>query len=156
MAKVSTAVLEEGKETLTRIYRAAGIRVQWSTAGADFIVTIRFPPHPEAVRNSRYALGYAPHDSTGRGHLAFVLADRTEATARGLGVAHYVVLGIAMAHEVAHLLMPYAGHSPSGIMRNDWTPSDYLRASLGQLRFTKEQAQLMREALAAMHRGSPP
>ena len=61
-----------------------------------------------------------------------------------------------MAHEVAHLLMPSVAHAPSGIMRNDWTPSDYRRASLGQLRFTEEQAQLMREAIAASHGGSPP
>ena len=116
MAKVSTGVLEEGKATLTRIYQAAGIRVQWSTAGADFIVTIRFPPHPEAVRNSRFALGYAPHDSTGRGHLAFVLADRIEATARGLGVAHHA--GVWHRHGAR-------GRAPADALRGAFSERDH-------------------------------
>jgi len=155
MAKISVTVLEEAKLTLTLIYQAAGIHVQWNTATADFTAILRPPPHPEAMRNSRFALGYAPHNPTERGHLAYVLADRTEAMARGLGVPHHLVLGMTMAHEVAHLLLPNNGHSPSGIMRDSWTQSDYKKAGLGQLFFTKEQARLMRDALAAVRLRAP-
>jgi hypothetical protein len=75
--------------------------------------------------------------------------------ARGLGVPHHLVLGMTMAHEVAHLLLPNNGHSPSGIMRDSWTQSDYKKAGLGQLFFTKEQARLMRDALAAVRLRAP-
>ena len=108
------------------------------------------------MRHSRFALGYAPRDSTERGHLAYVLADRTEATASGHGVPHHLVLGMTMAHEVAHLLLPDNAHSRSGIMRYNWTRSDFEKARLGQLLFSKDQARLMRDALAATRRGSPP
>ena len=57
MAKISVTVLEEAKLTLTLIYQAAGIHVQWNTATADFTAILRPPPHPEAMRNSRFALG---------------------------------------------------------------------------------------------------
>ena len=107
MAEVSTAVLAEAKETLTRIYQAAGIRVEWNTTGADFTIIVRRPPHPDAVRDSAFALGYAPGAKGERGHLAFVFADRVETTASGLGVPFHLVLGMTMAHEVAHLLLPY-------------------------------------------------
>ena len=155
VAEVSTAVLAEAKETLTRIYQAAGIRVEWNTTGAGFTVILRRPPHPDAVRDSVFALGYAPGAKGERGHLAFVLADRVESTASGLGVPFHLVLGMTMAHEVAHLLLPYNSHSRDGIMRNDWTQSDYQKARLGYLFFTDGQAKLMRDAPAATHRGSP-
>ena len=63
---------------------------------------------------------------------------------------------MTMAHEIAHLLLPDASHSPSGIMRDSWTPSDYRKARFGQLFFTTDQARLMRDALAVIHSGSPP
>jgi len=155
MARIPATVLDEGKETLRRIYHAAGIRVEWNTTGAHFTVIIRSPPHPEALRNSRSALGYAPGSSTERGRLAVVLADRTKATASGLSVPHHVVLGMTMAHEVGHLLLPYNAHARTGIMRDDWTPSDYQRARLGILLFTEQEGRLMREALAAVRLQTP-
>ena len=54
-----------------------------------------------------------------------------------------------MAHEVAHLLLPYESHSVDGIMRSAWNASDYWKARLGQLLFTDEEAQLMRDRLSA-------
>ncbi len=155
LAEVSTAVLAEARETLTRIYRAAGIRVEWNTTAADVTIIVRRPPHPDAVRDSAFALGYAPGTKGERGHLAYVLADRVETTASGLGVPFHLVLGMTMAHEVAHLLLPYHSHSPNGIMRHDWTQSDYQKAKRGQLFFSDGQATLMRVELSAnKHRGS--
>jgi hypothetical protein len=155
VAKVAVAVVEEAKATLTWIYQAAGIRVHWNTAAADFTVIIRSPPHPRAVRDNTFALGFAPRTSTERGRLAFVLADRIQATSSTVGVPYHLVLGMTMAHEVAHLLLPYNTHSRSGIMRDDWTRSDYQKARLGQLLFTDDQARLMRDALVDEHQESP-
>ncbi len=54
-----------------------------------------------------------------------------------------------MAHEVAHLLLPYESHSVDGLMRSAWNKSDYWKAGLGQLLFTNEESQLMRDRLSA-------
>ena len=54
-----------------------------------------------------------------------------------------------MAHEVAHLLLPHESHSVDGLMRSAWNAADYRKARLGQLLFTDEEAQLMRDRLSA-------
>ena len=75
MTTLTPAVLAEAKETLTQIYRAAGIGVQWKTVGTDFRVYVISRP-PPAVRVSGFALGYVPGNEAKRGRQAFVLADR--------------------------------------------------------------------------------
>jgi hypothetical protein len=149
VAEVNTVVLEKAKETLTRIYDAAGIQVRWNAKAADFTIIVKPPPHPAEVHNSMFVLGYAPGTESKRGRLAFIFADRVENRSTRLRVPHHVLLGIAMAHEVGHLLLPYNSHSGDGIMRHEWTQSDHWKARLGLLLFTDEQAQLMRDDLSA-------
>ena len=148
MTTLAPAVLAEARETVTQIYRAAGIGVQWKTVGADFGVYVMSRP-PQAARVSRFALGYVPGNEANRGHLAFVLADRIRDRSSELVVSFQLVLGLTMAHEVAHLLLPHESHSVNGLMRSVWNASDYRKARLGQLLFTDEEAQLMRDRLSA-------
>ena len=152
VAQVPAAEADEAKEILVRIYRSAGIEVHWKDIEADITVIIRPPPHPRAIRDSRFALGYAPRTKLKASRIAFVLADRTADTARGLGMEHYVLLAITMAHEVGHLLLPEGSHAVNGIMRRDWTQSDYQKARLGQLLFTEAEGRLMRVELARITR----
>ena len=147
-AEVSTAVLADAKKVLTQIYNAAGIDVQWTTAGADFTVIVIFRP-PPAVRVSSFALGYTPSNKGQRSRQAFVLADRIRNRSSELGISFHLILGMTMAHEVAHLLLPFNSHSRDGIMRKEWTQSDYQKARLGWLLFTDEQALVMRDELSA-------
>ena len=148
MTTLSPAVLAEARETLTQIYHAAGIGVQWKTVGADFTVFVISRP-PPAVPVSRFALGYVPSHNAKRGRHAFVLADRIRNRSSELVVSFQLVLGLTMAHEVAHLLLPDESHSVDGLMRSAWNASDYWKARLGQLLFTDEEAQLMRDRLSA-------
>ena len=148
MTTLSPAVLAEARQTLTQIYHAAGIGVQWKTIGADFTVFVISRP-PPAVRLSSFALGYVPSHNAKRGRHAFVLADRIGNRSSELVVSLHLVLGLTMAHEVAHLLLPDESHSGDGLMRSAWNKSDYWKAGLGQLLFTNEEAQLMRDRLSA-------
>jgi hypothetical protein len=148
VAQVPAAEADEAKEILVSIYRFARIDVHWKDVEEDITVIVTPPPHPRAIRDSRFALGYAPRTKLKAGRIAFVLADRTADTARGLGMEHYVLLAITMAHEVGHLLLPYGSHAANGIMRRDWTQSDYQKARLGQLLFTEAEGRLMRAELA--------
>ena len=54
------------------------------------------------------------------------------------------LLGLAMAHEMGHLLLQSAAHSAAGIMRAQWLPKDLRDAEGGFLMFTREQDRLMR------------
>jgi hypothetical protein len=152
VAQIPAAEADEAKEILVRIYRFAGIDLHWKDVDADITVIFRPPPHPRAIPDSGFALGYAPRSKLKAGRIAFVLADRTADTARGLGMEHYVLLAITMAHEVGHLLLPDGSHAVNGIMRGDWTQSDYQKARLGQLLFTEAEGRLMRAELARIAR----
>ena len=50
------------------------------------------------------------------------------------------ILGVAMAHEVGHLLLGSNAHSPTGIMRASWNRDDLRYAAVGYLLFTPQQA----------------
>lgn len=54
------------------------------------------------------------------------------------------ILGVAMAHEIGHLLLGSEQHSPTGMMRDTWLSSDLIAASQGLLRFRAGEAALMR------------
>jgi hypothetical protein len=57
------------------------------------------------------------------------------------------ILGYAIAHEVAHVLIG-PGHSDEGIMRGEWTHDDLQRISWGMhLGFTNQQSKRLREAV---------
>jgi hypothetical protein len=59
-----------------------------------------------------------------------------------------IVLGHTIAHEAAHVLLPYYGHSRDGLMRAVWDGPDLVRAAQGRLVFSDEQAALIRATLA--------
>ena len=93
-------------------------------------------------------MGYAPGDGEERGRLAFVLINRVHEIADGLSIARSIVLGAAIAHELGHLLISKE-HSKTGIMKAYLNQSDFRRARQGGLRFTAEQARLIRNSISA-------
>ena len=73
------------------------------------------------------ALGYAFVDAHGRqGTLATIFLDRVEQIARIAGTSADRLTGLAVAHEIGHLLLG-SDHSKRGLMRARWTV-DELRA----------------------------
>lgn len=56
------------------------------------------------------------------------------------------VMGLVMAHELGHLLLPHDSQSRSGLMRANWRVED-LRVDRGPLEFTRTQAEVIRQAL---------
>lgn len=59
--------------------------------------------------------------------LATVYVDRAESVAKGAGVDPRRVLGLAMAHEIGHVLLNSNSHAPSGLMRADWSRTELRR-----------------------------
>src|SRR6266478_170254 len=54
------------------------------------------------------------------------------------------LLGLAMAHELGHLLLRSAAHAVTGIMRRQWTERQLWDDHRGYLRFTSGEAESMR------------
>ena len=81
--------------------------------------------------------------------LAYVFSRQVQMQADHFGVSNTLVLACAIAHEIAHLLLPSGDHSPLGLMRAGWDRDDFGRAERGQLRFTAEEAALLRGRTSA-------
>lgn len=84
-----------------------------------------------SARPGTTALGYAFVDAQGRqGTLATIFLDRVEQIARIAGTPADQLTGLAIAHEIGHLLRG-SDHSKHGLMRARWTV-DEVRAGRGR------------------------
>lgn len=79
--------------------------------------------------------------------VAYVFYDRVQQVARRYQTSDGSVLGVAIAHEIGHLLLPYGSHSSSGLMKAVWDNRQFFLARGGLLRFTAQQAALIRSHL---------
>lgn len=76
-------------------------------------------------------------------------------TGRGSGgAAGPEIVGLALPHEIAHLLLRSNAHSATGLMRAHWDEEDLRRARLGEFRFMRQEGEfLCAAALARSKRG---
>jgi len=75
-------------------------------------------------------------------HRVYVHYDRVHALARSRGAQPGWFLGVVMAHELVHVLLPGAGHAETGVMARSLRPDPFTLAA-----FTREEAQALRERL---------
>ena len=67
------------------------------------------------------------------------------------------LLGRAMAHEIAHLILGHTGHSSTGLMRARWEVADVRQERPGDWTVDERQATELRCAvLARRDEGAPP
>ena len=78
--------------------------------------------------------------------LATVYVDRVESVARGAGIDPRRVLGLAIAHEIGHVLLDSNTHAPSGLMRADWSRNELRRTDASVWQFLESEAALVRAA----------
>jgi hypothetical protein len=148
--------LERAQQEVTRLYRGIGVDVTWVSSDAPHAAALRaihvvLVPDEGGDLRDRQTPVMGAAVVTGQGtRLAYVYYRQIESQARQYDVSATMILASAIAHEVAHLLLPGAPHSPEGLMRACWTRDDFYRAEQGQLRFSTEQASLIR-AGAALH-----
>jgi hypothetical protein len=139
--------LAGARDELTHLYRPAGIRIDWSAAPAhdqcrrQFSVHVvlvggdAFDRYRKLVDVSRNVLAEASSDA----RRIYVFLDRLGPGVDHRAVAHGDALGLVIAHELGHVLLPGRRHSPDSIMQEQF---DALR-SYG-LRFTPDEARAMR------------
>ena len=78
--------------------------------------------------------------------LATVYVDRVESVARGAGIHARRVLGLAIAHEIGHVLLDSNTHASSGLMRADWSRSELRRRDAAAWQFLDAEAAHVRAA----------
>lgn len=146
-AGISWEAIQKALRETTRIYETAAVQLVWVADDAlpdpgppmrlDVVLLSKFDAERflTKTRLPKTVLGVAPPD-TGR---AYIFCDRIRWRALSDGVPMETVLGRVIAHEVGHHLLPGAGHSDIGIMRErvNYSP----RASPG---FMSEQAASIR------------
>jgi hypothetical protein len=93
------------------------------------------------------AVGTAATTTDAPGRIAYVLYDRVVAAAVGAGWDPVDFMGVVIAHEIGHLLLPYGSHSPDGLMRGHWAVDDLRNVDRRTLKFSDGQAEQMRQLL---------
>jgi hypothetical protein len=153
-AHVPAATLRLAEDDVVRVYRGIGVDVSWSRPDP---VRDHATIHVVVIEEETSALQRRPHTVMGAAlrtpqgtALAYIFYRRVESQSMQHAVAISAVLACAIAHEVAHLLLPdglQAGHSTVGLMRPIWNREDFQRADRGELRLEPQQARSIRRSL---------
>ena len=168
-ANVTEKTWLEAQKQATAIFRKAGVETVWrqvplppenrtpvkqvrppSFNASPLHLRIYLIPRSRAKRmglTKDSVFGLSPRMPDGRGgRLAYVFYHRVRefVVKRTLLEQGALILGLAIAHEIGHLLLPHNSHSRSGIMRARWDRQDLRLATLGDLFFTAQQAESIR------------
>ena len=168
-AHVPNSTLSRAQRELSEIFEAMLVRIDWvdSSTGPEnpqtdsiysLMIFILGPSGEASVRNN-IALGFsAPNGVGSQGPAAYVIYPRIENFVRTHDSANQrsrrlgQVLAHVIAHEIGHVLLSTFSHSPAGIMRASWQMDEYNLLVTGQLRFTADQAELIRGELTRRSR----
>ena len=159
-ANIPPQWLRLAKEEMSRIYGDIGVAITWQDADSDartgLIVLILQESQSIKERIPPSVMGYSSGTADEGGRVAYVLYTRMdEFRLEQVPAIHRAnLLGYLMAHEVGHLLLPVQSHSPTGIMRAQWSRTDLELAQQGRLRFTRDQAQSIRSKVAIISRAA--
>jgi len=148
--------------TLQQIFHHAGRGVDWQDCSSTAArrsgrceqalewneLVVRIVARPQAEKD---ALG----QSLRGGSLATVFGDSIRDVAGTSPVETGTIAGRVMAHEVGHLLLTANRHSPDGLMRTAFTPTEIANRRPADWLFSASDASAMKESLAVRHqRGS--
>jgi hypothetical protein len=158
-AQVSREVLAQAEVEAGRIFRSAGVDIEWVNCGGASATTDacrlvagarRFVLHitPNGRTSSDSVFGEAFLGQDGSGKYCDVFFDRIQQARQRFGVNPARLLGAVAAHELGHLLLGSHAHSKWGIMNPLWEADSVHKVSMGAIFFTGQQASLMKARLA--------
>jgi hypothetical protein len=156
-ARVAPLITDVALATATRLMKAGAIGVAWrdcdvpnacaTVPAREFVIRL-VRSRETTTDGSPFVLGEASIDVSQRaGVLATVYVDRVERMAELSEADSAWLLGRAIAHELGHLLLATNSHSPTGLMRAQWT-SQEIRGDLTEdWVFTQKDAEAIRRRL---------
>ena len=143
--------LEKARDTSATLMRTAGVDVRWASCpcskpAGPVELMIRIA---EAGSGSDPAsLGFSYVDVDRRaGTLATIFVDRVHALASQARVDEGELLGRAMAHEMAHLLLGTHDHNRVGLMRGTWTTIELAKNRPIDWQFASSDSAHVRQGL---------
>jgi hypothetical protein len=145
------------RAAVDRIVSPAGIHVIWAQCPCDDRVAstelmIRITAAPAAADPASLGFSYVDVEQRA-GTLATVFADRVHALAQLAAVDEGELLGRAMAHEIAHLLLGTRDHSAAGLLRGHWTSLELAKNQPRDWQFLRGDGARLQQALARRLRG---
>jgi len=149
-ANVPSPVLSRARTLAAEMFGGVGVRIEWragqrpdSQLLQERAIAVRLTlDTPDKFKSSvgAYAVpSEGVHVTVLYQHLAWSLAKPSLAPAL---LAHVLV------HEIAHILEGIARHSVTGVMKANWTSSDYYEMQTKALPFTSEDIELIHSGLA--------
>ena len=150
-AGVPAVVISWARMHLETVYRAIGVRLVWREDPRDVLRPLIVVVVPDArtkaldVRDID-ALGVTWHGKEGIG-TAFVFYGRVEHAATNNRVDVAMVLGAALAHEIAHAVLGRGAHAHSGLMLRGWDEQQFRLIRSRLLLFTGLEGDALRKAL---------
>jgi hypothetical protein len=148
-AHVPSDTVDDARQEVSRIYAQIGVRVIWAEQSTgslkEALVIIIAATTGQSVGRSE-PLGLALREGNS-GRLAYVFYDRVQPLARAHQMSDASLLGLVIAHETGHLLLPFGSHSSNGLMLGEWDHNQFFLARAKLLAFTPAQAALIRAHL---------
>lgn len=150
--------LREANRVATTVLRPAGIDVRWTTCpgAGDAVcraplaaneVVMRIVPAATRMTADPATLGSTLLDRRGRqAVLSTVFTDRIDAVAERAHIDRSRLAGLAMAHELGHLLLNTPGHADGGLMRAFWTDDALRSTSPADWQLQPDEVQAIRAA----------
>ena len=155
-AHVAPSVLREAEIEADRVFRAAGVEIEWvgchggSVPYEDRCQVIpgenQYVLHivPTGKTSSDLVFGLAFLGEDGSGKYCDVFYNRIAEAHHDSGANLPLLLGMVVAHELGHLLLGSNAHSFVGVMTPVWKGDVLRRMDMGRLLFTQEQASVMK------------
>ena len=140
-------------------FARAGMVLRWGGTGgsvscqpgasAPFCVQVLLRPrNPQSAPGARRIMGMTLAADHERAVLSLYF-DAVSDVARRYGFPRGEVLGLALTHEMGHVLLPPPSHSATGIMQPSWEGDDLRHILAGDAAFTEQQALAIRARLAS-------
>ena len=159
-AEISAATLHFAESEANRIYREAGVHLEWhecafsaQAKSADSTCAAPLTPSDlqlRIVRRSNVTPIHAFAENAGftLGNLATVQLESLLDRGRPTACLPHLMLGRAIAHEIGHVLLG-GEHSSQGIMRVRWGPEELEQSAGNSMVFTLDQERALRLAVKA-------
>lgn len=160
--------LAQSEIVAAQILRQAGVQVVWldctligandeplpacdrATGPTNLILNFVDEIRSLSSKMKEETLGFAMVPGDGeQGNLAYISVQRARDMARECVTPLEIILGLAAAHEISHLLMGSGEHSSTGIMRARWDVKDLILAVKGNLKFTDDQVKKLHASAVA-------
>lgn len=154
-AAVPAENMATARNAAAAAFRRAGVVIEWAGtasgcqlgADAPFCIQVLLRArNSQSALGARRIMGMALAADNNRAVLSLYF-DAVTDVARRYGAARGEVLGLALIHEMGHVLLPPPSHSATGIMQPSWEGDDLRHVLAGDAAFTEAQGLSMRDRL---------